>query len=217
MSKKKNVRQILLAILAAVIAFIIIVAAAGFCYYRFYIMPKYNEAVQQSRNNREELTNGDIFSFAKFFSDPQFLDNLKNFDKESAPEVLNILEELEEENPAPSSSPIPDGNSNNKSSAASTGKNTNISADQLRETTDAVGKTAESVNKKSAYDRIMAEADKDEIITGMEIISKIDISKINKLRSEGKTTELKTYIKSVLTPSEISTSLKLYNKYKHLL
>ena len=54
-------------------------------------------------------------------------------------------------------------------------------------------------------------------MAGMSIISKVDISKVNKLKNEGKTSELKSYIKSVLSPSEISTSLKLYNKYKHLL
>ncbi len=217
MSEKKSVRQILLAVLAAILAFIIIVAAAGFCYYRFYIMPKYNEAVQQSGDDRKELTNEDIFSFAKLFSNPHFLENLKNFDKESAPEVLNILEELEQENPAPESSPQAGENSVPDSPAVSSGKNTHISDQQLHETTDKVGKTAESVNKKSAYDRIMAAADKDEIMEGMAIISKVDMSTVNKLRSEGNSAGLKAYIKSVLTSSEISASLRLYNKYKHLL
>jgi hypothetical protein len=70
---------------------------------------------------------------------------------------------------------------------------------------------------KTAYQRIMNEASKDEISVGMSIISKVDISKVNELRRQGKNSEIKAYLKSVLSSSEISTALKLYNKYKHLL
>lgn len=69
----------------------------------------------------------------------------------------------------------------------------------------------------TAYQRIMDEASNDEISQGLAIISKVDISKVNQLRSQGKTSEAKAYIKSVLTPGEISAALSLYNKYKHLL
>ena len=63
----------------------------------------------------------------------------------------------------------------------------------------------------------MNEADKDEIALGMSILAKIDISKVNELRKQGKNSEIKEYLRSVLTPEEISAALKLYNKYKHLL
>ncbi|MDD6736395.1 MAG: hypothetical protein PUE13_08835 [Clostridiales bacterium] len=206
MTKKTNVRSILLSVLAAVIAFIIIVAIAGFCYYRFYIMPKYNESVQQSNDNRAELTDEDILTFAKFFSNKQFLDNLKDFDKSTASDILSVLNEIETENSGSETQNSPE-------SQKTETKQEQIPADVQAN----ISKTAESANKKSAYDRIMAAADKDEIMAGMSIISKIDIAKVNKLQKEGKTTELKTYIKNTLSPSEISTSLNLYNKYKHLL
>mgnify|MGYP004623007065 CR=1 FL=1 len=207
MTKKNNIRGILLSILAAIIAFLIIAAIAVFGYYRFYIMPKYNQAVEQGGDTREELKSEDIFTFAKYFSNTQFLDNLKNFDKSAAPAVIEALNELEQENPAPD-----DDSDDSKTTAPA-----KISDEEIRETSKNVSSTAESSGKKSAYDRIMASADKDEIMAGMSIISKVDISKVNKLKNEGKTSELKSYIKSVLSPSEISTSLKLYNKYKHLL
>ena len=63
----------------------------------------------------------------------------------------------------------------------------------------------------------MNEASKDEISQGMSIASKVDIGKVNELRKQGKNSEIKAYLKSVLTADEISAALKLYNKYKHLL
>jgi AbrB family transcriptional regulator (stage V sporulation protein T) len=44
-----------------------------------------------------------------------------------------------------------------------------------------------------------------------------DMEKVISLNNQGKKEELKVYIKSVLTSKEISDSLKLYRKYKHLL
>lgn len=70
---------------------------------------------------------------------------------------------------------------------------------------------------QTAYDRIMAAASKEEIQAGMAIIAKVNMSKVNSLQAAGKTSELKAYIKSVLSSGEISTALKLYRKYKHLL
>ena len=70
---------------------------------------------------------------------------------------------------------------------------------------------------QTAYDRIMAAASKEEIQVGMAIIAKVNMGKVNSLQASGKNSELKAYIKSVLSSSEISTALRLYRKYKHLL
>lgn len=198
MSKKSKLRGVLLSVLAAVIAFALIAGVGTFCYYRFYIMPKYNSSAEQGK----ELESGDIFSFAKYFSDKQFLNNLKNFDKSTAPDVLEALTEIAEEEALAEEEPV---------------LQTPVPQKKIDETVKATGSVAESTGNKSAYDRIMESADKEEIMQGMSIVSKVDIAKINALQKEGKTEELKSYIKSVLTPSEISVSLKLYNKYKHLL
>lgn len=80
-----------------------------------------------------------------------------------------------------------------------------------------ISKSDVPAKKQSAYDRIMAAASKEEIQTGMAIIAKVNMGKVNSLQAAGKTSELKAYIKSVLSSGEISTALKLYKKYKHLL
>lgn len=205
MKEKSKIRGVLLSVLAAVIAFVIIVCIGMFGFYRFYIMPKYNNSDITQDGTRSELQGGDILSFAKFFSDRQFLDNLKNFDKSAAPDVISVLNELSEENPD-----TEDEDSNPKAQNPDVPKST-------AEVKKAIEDAAEASDKKSAYERIIEAADKDEIMQGMAIAAKIDISVINKLQKDGKKAELKQYIKSVLTPSEISTGLRLYNKYKHLL
>ena len=84
-------------------------------------------------------------------------------------------------------------------------------------------KKAESVPKKSqvkgatAKERIMNTATQDEISAGAAILAKVNLGKVYQLQSEGKTAELKKYIKSVLTSAEINKALALYAKYKHLL
>ena len=86
-----------------------------------------------------------------------------------------------------------------------------------------VPKKSGSVPKKSqvkgatAKERIMSTATQDEISAGAAILAKVNLGKVYQLQSEGKTAELKKYIKSVLTSAEINKALALYAKYKHLL
>lgn len=203
-------KKILLNILAALIAFILVFAAAGFIFIRFYVMPKYNENAQLE--NRSELTGSDLADFAKYFTDKQLIANLKNFDRSAAKDVLEAMTEIADENPPQQENPS-DWDSKLTGllrRASENGKNIPSS-----ETTQIAQNVPSS--QQSAYDRIMAAADKDEISAGLAIISKIDVSTINSLQSQGKTEELKAYIKEHLSSSEISVSLALYNKYKHLL
>lgn len=203
-------KKILLNILAALIAFILVFAAAGFIFIRFYVMPKYNENAQLE--NRSELTGSDLADFAKYFTDKQLIANLKNFDRSAAKDVLEAMTEIAAENPPQQENPS-DWDSKLTDllrRASENGKNIPSS-----ETTQIAQNVPSS--QQSAYDRIMAAADKDEISAGLAIISKIDVSTINSLQSQGKTEELKAYIREHLSSSEISVSLALYNKYKHLL
>lgn len=211
-------KYILLKILAAVIAFVLIASISAFVFLHFYIIPKYNEnAIMQ---NREEMTTGDIVDFAKYFTDKQFVNNLKNFDTSTAKDMLNIMVELKEESGDNTDSPntwditltAPIENLSQNTNPPKTSKPTAPTNQNTQKIESSIPDS-----KQGAYERIMAAADKKEISAGLSIISKIDISKINSLRSQGKNRELKEYIKNCLSSSEISTALSLYNKYKHLL
>lgn len=215
-------KKILLNILAALIAFILIFAAAGFIFIRFYVMPKYNENAQLE--NRSELTGSDIADFAKYFTNKQLIANLKNFDRSAAKDVLEAMTEIADENPPQQENPsdwdskltelLRRASENGKNVLSS--KRTQITQSVPPSETTQIAQNVPS-SQQSAYDRIMAAADKDEISAGLAIISKIDVSTINSLQSQGKTEELKAYIREHLSSSEISVSLALYNKYKHLL
>lgn len=193
--KKKKFLKVLLWVLISIAVLLIITALGVYSYFRFVVFPKIGGFDSDS---------GDAISFtevAKELSDKQVIDNIINFDKQSASEMLSALNELEAEMQEA------EKGSNSKNTENST-KN----SDNQKNT--AIPAPAEG---KTAYERIMNEASKDEISVGMSIISKVDMSKVNELRKQGKNSEIKAYLRSVLTSSEISTALKLYNKYKHLL
>ena len=190
---KKKFLKILLWIIAAA-AILFIVAVIGiYSYFRFCLVPKLNTV---GKNGTVD-DNISISEVAKEFSDKQIFDNIIHFDKQSASEMLAALDEIEAENTEQEKL-----NSQKKDEA---------------EKTDTPPEPKTAAEGKTAYERIMNTATKDEISQGMAIISKVDISKVNQLRKEGKNNEIKAYIKSVLTSGEISAALKLYNKYKHLL
>ncbi|MDD6214978.1 MAG: hypothetical protein PUB42_07335 [Firmicutes bacterium] len=225
MAKKNTARRIFLTLLSVLLAVIILSAVLGYAVFNLYIAPKYRQITAQS-GSEHSLSEKDLLSFAKFLTDKQFIDNLKNFDKESAKIILSTMYDLEAENAEnpgnteadakvwdeaftadmkPIETPSPTPPPKIKTPPA-----------DVKKAVEAAGYTP-SASQKTAYDRITAAASEDEIAAGMAILSKISMSKINKLRAEGKNDELKAYIRSRLSSAEISTSLKLYNKYKHLL
>jgi len=187
MKKKNKILKVCLWIIGILAAILLIGVIGVYSYFKFVFIPKINGGDLASSES-------DTISFtevAKELSDKQVIDNIINFDKQSASEMLAALNELDSE--------ISETAPKEKKEET---KNTEVPV-------PAEGKTA--------YERIMNEASKDEISLGMSIISKVDISKVNELRRQGKNSEIKAYLKSVLSSGEISAALKLYNKYKHLL
>lgn len=190
MSKKKKFFKALIWIVSS---FCLLFAAAvlgAYLYFNYYLIPKISQGGENASGN-EQISFTDV---AKELSDKQVLDNIINFDKQSASEMLSALKDLGSEIEEPEKSDEPQN-------------------DDKKQQPD----TKVNVEGNTAYQRIMNEASKDEISQGMSIISKVDISKVTELRRQGKNSEIKAYLKSVLTSSEISAALKLYNKYKHLL
>lgn len=193
MEKRNKFLKVLFWIIGIIAAILIIAVIGAYSYFKFVFVPKLS-------GGDLDTSESDTISFtevAKELTDKQVIDNIINFDKQSASEMLSALNEIEQEVSATNPKEETDNTKN-----ADNKENTEVSV-------PAQGKTA--------YQRIMNEASKDEISTGMSIISKVDMSKVNELRRQGKTSEIKAYLKSVLSSSEISAALKLYNKYKHLL
>lgn len=196
--KKNRFLKVILWI-AAVIAVLAIAATATlYSYLRFFIIPKINE-------NNENSDGISVMDLAKDLDDKQIIDNIINFDKQSAVEMITAITELNKENEA-AGEPVktPD----EKNADTNTGSDAN---------TDKNKETPQNKDNSTAYQRIVTEASKEEISQGSAIMAKVDMAKVNQLRKSGDTAAVKKYIKSVLSASEISTALKLYNKYKHLL
>jgi hypothetical protein len=195
--KKNKFLKVLLWIIAVLVILAVITVICAYSYFKFVFMPKLSgENPDFSEDNAISFT-----EIAKELSDKQVIDNIINFDKQSASEMLSAMNELNEEMQNQDTKTDSNGKTNNN-------EKTNSKSD---------AELSVPAEGKTAYQRIMNEASKDEISVGMSIISKVDISKVNELRRQGKNSEIKAYLKSVLSSSEISTALKLYNKYKHLL
>lgn len=166
-----------------------------------------------------------IFKFC--FGGDRLIENVKNFDRESAREILAIMQEAEKE--AESSE---DGESEASGDDEQAGEDESGEQNQEQSDSKATSKPQKSNDKKpsgeqgkstkkaegaTAEARIRSVASADEIADGMAILAKVDMGKVNSLRSSGKTKELKKYITSVLSGAEIRRALQLYSKYAHLL
>lgn len=199
MGKKKKALKIFLWIVAVILAIVILIVAGAYAYFKFVISKNF------ATDNQNLSDSGISFTdVAKELADKQVIDNIINFDKQSASEMLAALNELEQEADSDNKESVPEKKPENNESKVSDTPSSEIASQVPQE-----GKTA--------YQRIMNTASKDEISQGMSIISKIDMAKVNELRKQGKTGEIKAYVKSVLSPGEISAALSLYKKYKHLL
>ena len=196
--KKKGLKLALR--IAGILCAVILAALIGaYAFLNLYLVPKMT-GVRLS-----DMGIG-ITDVVNTITDKQVIDNIVNFDKQSATEIMKAMNELEEEAELSAAAPDAQGGGSKTDSAANDGKNS------VKEPV-----IPGNIDAKGAYQRIMEEASKEEISEGMAIISKLDIAKVNELRQKGNTAEVKAYVKSVLTPGEISTAVTLYNKYKHLL
>lgn len=215
MAKKTNFKKFILALAIIILSVTVLIGLGGLAVYNFVIIPKYNEQLSSGSKTGEKLSNKDLILFAKYITDKQLITNLVNIDKETAKDVLVAMLELEDEIPdEPEETPVPSMPpvfTQIKRAPIPTPAATPYVPPEIPKEVEV------TKEQQSAYDRIMASAKKEEILLGLSIISKIDIKKVVTLNSQGKKAELKAYLKSVLTSKEISDSLKLYRKYKHLL
>ncbi|MBE7015767.1 MAG: hypothetical protein E7417_02965 [Ruminococcaceae bacterium] len=286
MAKKSKLKKVIITLITVLVSIVVAIGIAGLAVYNFVIIPKYNQYINTGEKEGEKLTNKDIVTFAKYFTNKDFVESITNISKDTAKDVLSTLLEIESEDeitegtdPAEQSGSETGISSGNETTSPSDSKatpfisltpektdiaftqagtsklysptknhdhhqngvingNQNVNTPQINQIGGANQQSGssqptatnpppqqfeplskEDVPKKhqTAYDRIMAAASKEEIQAGMAIIAKVNMGKVNSLQSSGNTKELKSYIKSVLTSGEISTALRLYRKYKHLL
>ncbi len=215
---KNKVWKIVLITSSVVVAIALISVIGVYSFLNFYLFPR------MAGVKLSDLGIG-ITDVMTTITDKRVLDNIVNFDKQSATEVMIAMTELDMEteeigaessqsatNPPESGenpgtvSPVPAENSDSSGTAKPIGENQNKAP-----------VTSGTIDTKGAYQRIMNSASKEEISQGMAIIAKVDIAKVTELRKSGDMSAVKAYVKSVLTADEISTAVTLYNKYKHLL
>ncbi len=227
MSVSLRFKKFLLSLVTAV-SVIVTVIALGDMVLRFYVAPKVGI-------NKDLIpTAKDIVKISKYMTNDQIWKNLENFDKQAAKDVLETLIEVEEEtrlNEETEAEPEQEENALkglllyvggyiNQTVIPHniiTNPTQNVIAPQSKPKEEVTQPNSKEDAMKDTVDRILAAATKEEIETGMAILMKVDLEKVKTLQEAGKTKELKTYIKSVLTKSEINKSVSLYNKYKHLL
>lgn len=205
-----KLKKALLRAVTIISVIIIIVVGGGTLIMRIYVAPK----LGLGSNNIPK--GSDVVTFAKYLTDGQVLENLKNFDKQSAKDVLLALLEIDAENQQVEGSEELWNSSITESMRNVPNAVLKYIPKTAKEFTEETGiETTE--RQQSAYERIMAAATPEEIAAGMAILAKVDIAKVSTLQSQKKNKELKEYIRSVLTSQEISKALSLYKKYKHLL
>lgn len=221
---KKRILNVVLWTIGIATSFILITTISVYSFLDYYLVPK------MTGMRLSDLGIG-ILDIVDTITDKQIIDNVMNFDKQSAVEIMQAVTELDheinntEENNTEENN-TPDDPETPETTVEAPPENTQ-KPDIKEENPKAPEKTAESpqndadisgpIDTKSAYQRIMNTASKEEISQGKAIIAKVDMSKVNALRKAGDTSQVKAYVKSVLTPGEISTAVTLYNKYKHLL
>ena len=221
---KKRILNVVLWTIGIAASFILITTISVYSFLNYYLVPK------MTGMRLSDLGIG-IMDIVDTITDAQVMDNIMNFDKQSAVEIMQAVTELDheindtemtntEENNTQDDPETPETivetpseNTKNPDIKEDSPKAPEKSNENPQNETDLSG----PIDTKGAYQRIMNTASKEEISQGKAIISKVDMSKVNALRKSGDTSQVKAYVKSVLTPGEISTAVTLYNKYKHLL
>lgn len=203
-----KLKKFFLHLVTAVSVIVIVTVGGGTLLVRFYIEPRLG------------MTGSDVVTISKHLADLQTIENLKNFDKQSAKDVLSAMLEIEEESGGEETGEqTPEEVWNNNIQSAIPGISAAAAKTVPKSAKEFASENGVKVtqSQENAYDRIMAAAKTDEISAGMSILSKVDLGKVRRLQKEGSDEALKNYLKQVLTNAEISQALALYNKYKHLL
>jgi len=215
--KTKTVKKILLGILIGVLSLILILAGTGLLVYQFYIKPKFEEQLEQ-------IFASDITTPEPDFSANILLDELEKIIMEE-----DIEGYLNEENPNKASELI---------------DMIEDSKRRIREQKEAEKKRAEEQAKnpapeetpkpqapdyssqipaqyRSKYEQVKDQINPKDIRDALSLAGKVDpwylLNKLGGGITNEEKKEMKDYLKSRLSPSEISRGIELFSKYSYLL
>ena len=236
--KKKSAGKVILKIFLGLIIAVMVAAVAAYLVIKYYVVPKYTEKLAES--GREEIaelvqSNANLSTvpvIGSILSNKEVMEFIKGIDGKSARSLLGVLDilntetleneqatEKEEKNNAVEGWQVNDYLLKNKEEVQKKEEQTQKEEDvQNKETVPA---TPDSDRGKSAYEKISNVATSEEMADGLRIISKLDAAYIVSLAKDGLTVpekqEILKYVRTILTPEEISRALELYRKYEKYL
>ena len=226
--KKRSIGSVILTVLLGILAAVVVLAVAAFLVVKFYILPNY--VVKLSEQGHSELANvvennNNLSAFASLGSllaDKDVIDFVSNLDRQSAGAVLDVLDTLDAEyTEQPTPSPAPQDKTWKVKDIVPTPKPISTPVPVPAETAPPAAPEQYSNTASSAYERIAAAASAQDMADGLRIISKLDMGYVSSLTADGLTkaekSELKKYVKTVLSSSEISRALALYRAYSKYL
>lgn len=216
--KNRSIGKTLLSIFLGIIAALIVAAIAGYIIFKTVLLPKYTAQLAAQGQGEiakivEENANlGAFASLGSLLADSDVMNFIQNIDRESAKSVIEVLETLGDE--------LPVSQPQNKSDEWQVHRLVPIpSPTNTPNPSPTPSPEPEAPqSSQSAYNRIASVATADEIAEGLRIIAKLDIGYVTSRTAGGLTSaeksEIMQYVKTVLTPAEISRAWELYCKYK---
>lgn len=210
MSRGFKIKKFLLSFVTAMSVIITILAVLWMIVFHIYLVPKFGSVkiiVPTGRN---------VLQLTKYVINGKLVEDIKNFDKETAKDVLSVMLELEEEMGSEGE------NADKKIEEYILENQGKIDVKKIvpkAEVEKIIEDAGVSVGNKEqrAVNRILEAATKEEINLGMAILSKLDLAKLKKLHAANDKKGISNYLLSKLTRKEINAGVRLYEKYKHLL
>ena len=210
---KKSTAQTVALIVAAVVVF---AAAAGACVYKFYVKPHILEPIQQIQDISDNGDGENSFSSTLLLDEIEAVlqeEDVRNYinqtNPEQATELMTVIEDAKIKN------------RQKKEEAAEASEQPAETAQPEKTPEPTAAPTSKSTSKPSKYDKYKDQVDPKDLKDAMSIAGKVDAGYILGLTSGGLTSEerseLKKYLMSRLSSSEISRGIQLFAKYSYLL
>ena len=210
---KKSTAKTVALIVAAVV---VIAAAAGACVYKFYVKPHILEPIQQIQDISDNGDGENSFSPTLLLDEIEAVlqeEDVRNYinqtNPEQATELMTVIEDAKIKN------------RQKKEEAAEASEQPAETAQPEKTPEPTAAPTSKSTSKPSKYDKYKNQVDPKDLKDAMSIAGKVDAGYILGLTSGGLTSEerseLKKYLMSRLSSSEISRGIQLFAKYSYLL
>lgn len=210
---KKSTAKTVALIVAAVV---VIAAAAGACVYKFYVKPHILEPIQQIQDISDNGDGENSFSPTLLLDEIEAVlqeEDVRNYinqtNPEQATELMTVIEDAKIKN------------RQKKEEAAEASEQPAETAQPEKTPEPTAAPTSKSTSKPSKYDKYKDKVDPKDLKDAMSIAGKVDAGYILGLTSGGLTSEerseLKKYLMSRLSSSEISRGIQLFAKYSYLL